>query len=242
MQSICDQFAKCASEDLVVGHESRHRARDVDCPFDAGSFTSELDSASENLAHFVRSDADMRIVGEHVQARDQFTQLMRGVNDDEVADFADFARHFAVDMRLIEFMPLDSSRNWSREQVVSADEMLERIGVRHELVPLYRDDPASTSLNFAFADGVPGRLGIIAPVTRPFCGACSRLRVTADGKVRPCLFSHEEWDLKPLLRAGAPDDTIMRFLVDAMWTKQAGHGIGSVSIVQPSRTMSAIGG
>ncbi len=168
--------------------------------------------------------------------------IMRGVNDDEVADFAEFARRFAVDMRLIEFMPLDSSRNWSREQVVSADEMLERIGARHELVPLDRDDPASTSLNFAFADGVPGRIGIIAPVTRPFCGACSRLRVTADGKVRPCLFSHEEWDLKPLLRAGAPDETISRFLVDAMWTKQAGHGIGTAAFVQPARTMSAIGG
>ncbi len=160
--------------------------------------------------------------------------IMRGVNDDEVADFADFARRFAVDMRLIEFMPLDSSRDWSRKQVVSADEMLERIGARHELVPLNRDDPASTSLNFTFADGVPGRIGIIAPVTRPFCGACSRLRVTADGKVRPCLFSHEEWDLKPLLRAGAPDETITRFLVDAMWTKQAGHGIGTASFVQPS--------
>ena len=109
-------------------------------------------------------------------------------------------------------------------------------------MPLNRDDPASTSLNFAFADGVPGRIGIIASVTRPFCGACSRLRVTADGKVRPCLFSHQEWDLKPLLRTGAPDETISRFLVDAMWTKQAGHGIGTATFVQPARTMSAIGG
>jgi cyclic pyranopterin phosphate synthase len=86
------------------------------------------------------------------------------------------------------------------------------------------------------------RIGIIAPVTRPFCGACSRLRITADGKVRPCLFSLTEWDLKPLLREGAGEQQVRDFLVDAMWTKQAGHGIGSKAFVQPPRTMSAIGG
>lgn len=168
--------------------------------------------------------------------------VMRGVNDDELADFADFAREHAIDMRLIEFMPLDSSRVWSRADVVSAEEMVERISARHELVPLDRDDAASTSLNFAFADGAPGRIGMIAPVTRVFCGACSRMRVTADGKVRPCLFSHEEWDLRSLIRDGAGDEAIGRFLVDSMWTKQAGHGIGSAEFRQPERTMSAIGG
>jgi cyclic pyranopterin phosphate synthase len=168
--------------------------------------------------------------------------VMRGVNDDELADFADFARENAIDMRLIEFMPLDSSRAWSRETVVTADEMLAAIGRRHELVPVESSDPASTSLNFRFADGAPGRIGIIASVSRPFCGACSRLRITADGKVRPCLFSHEEWDLRALLRDGAADDDISGFLVDAMWTKQAGHGIGSAQFTAPARTMSGIGG
>ncbi|MHC4415670.1 MAG: GTP 3',8-cyclase MoaA [Planctomycetota bacterium] len=168
--------------------------------------------------------------------------LMRGFNDDEVADFADFARAHGINMRLIEFMPLDSSRAWSRADVVSADEMLAKISARHDLVPLDRDDPSSTSLNFSFADGSPGSIGIIASVTRPFCGACSRLRVTADGKVRPCLFSHEEWDLRPLLRNGASDEDLVRFLADSMWTKQAGHGIGSKGFVPPARTMSAIGG
>jgi cyclic pyranopterin phosphate synthase len=168
--------------------------------------------------------------------------VMRGVNDDELPDFADFARAHAIDLRLIEFMPLDSSRAWDRAAVVSADEMLERIGARHALVPLDRDGPESTSLNFAFADGAPGRIGVIAPVTRAFCGACSRLRVTADGKVRPCLFSHDEWDLGPVLRAGADDAEIRRFLVDAAWTKQAGHGIGGADFAPPPRTMSAIGG
>ncbi len=168
--------------------------------------------------------------------------VMRGYNDDELADFADFARQHEIDMRLIEFMPLDSSKAWSRETVVTADEMLDAIGRRHELVPVESRDAASTSLNFRFADGAPGRIGIIASVSRPFCGACSRLRVTADGKVRPCLFSHEEWDLRALLRDGAADDEISGFLVDSMWTKQAGHGIGSAQFTAPARTMSAIGG
>ena len=181
--------------------------------------------------------------------------IMRGVNDDEVADFADFALEHGIDMRLIEFMPLDSSRAWDRNQVVSADEMLERIRARHELIAVEDDDPSSTSMNFTFKSEISdfesqisslkspvARIGIIAPVTRPFCGACSRLRITADGKVRPCLFSLTEWDLKPLLREAANDQQIRDFLVDAMWTKQAGHGIGSKAFVQPQRTMSAIGG
>jgi cyclic pyranopterin phosphate synthase len=168
--------------------------------------------------------------------------VMRGINDDEVADFADFARQQAIDMRLIEFMPLDSSRAWTPGDVVTAAEMLESIRRRHTLRPLPGDDPSSTSLNFAFADGAPGQIGIIAPVSRPFCGACSRLRVTADGKVRPCLFSAAEWDLRPLLRGGADEQTLARFIVDAVWTKQAGHGIGTSRYVPASRSMSAIGG
>lgn len=168
--------------------------------------------------------------------------VMHGVNDDELPDFADFARTHDIDMRLIEFMPLDSGHHWSRDKVVGADEMVEKISARHELVALDGDDPHSTSVNFAFADGAPGSLGIIAPVTRPFCGACSRLRITADGKVRPCLFSHVEWDVRPVLRRNADEASIIRFLRDATWTKQPGHGIGSRDFTQPERSMSAIGG
>jgi GTP 3',8-cyclase len=182
--------------------------------------------------------------------------IMRGINDDEVADFADFAIEHGIDMRLIEFMPLDSSRAWDRAQVVSADEMLERIRARHELVAVEEDDPSSTSLNFTFAGrprmAIRGRhqrdataeprIGIIAPVSRPFCGACSRLRITADGKIRPCLFSLSEWDARPLLRGGSGDADLRDFIINAVWTKQAGHGIGQATFTQPSRTMSAIGG
>ena len=168
--------------------------------------------------------------------------IMRDVNDDEIADFADFAREHEIDVRLIEFMPLDSNRAWHRSAVVSADEMLEAINKRHKLVPLERKNPHSPSLNFGFADKSPGRIGIIASVTRPFCGACSRLRVTADGKVRACLFSLEEWDLRPLLRSGASDEELAAFIVDSVWTKQKGHSINAADFVQPKRAMSAIGG
>jgi cyclic pyranopterin phosphate synthase len=186
--------------------------------------------------------------------------IMRGVNDDEVADFADFALEHGIDMRLIEFMPLDSSHAWDRSQVVSADEMLTEIRSRHELIAIEDDDPSSTSMNYTFSKrtrqspgiAIPGRsprshhgarIGIIAPVSRPFCGACSRLRITADGKIRPCLFSLGEWDIRPLLRDGKSNDADLRdFIINAVWTKQSGHGIGSTTFTQPSRTMSAIGG
>ncbi len=168
--------------------------------------------------------------------------IVRGVNDDEVADFADFARDHDVNMRLIEFMPLDSEHAWSRGRVFSASEMLELIRMRHDLIPMKNDDAHSTSMNFQFSDGAPGSIGVIASVTRPFCGACSRLRITADGKIRPCLFSHEEWDLRPMLRSGASDEDLAQFITNAVWTKQAGHGIGQDGFTPPERSMSAIGG
>lgn len=168
--------------------------------------------------------------------------VIRGVNDDGVADLASFAREHDIDMRYIEFMPLDSSHAWNRSHVVSADEIIESINARHPLEVVPGDDPHSTSVNYRFADDSPGSVGVIAPVTRPFCGACSRLRITADGKVRPCLFSHEEWDIRALLRRGASDGELRDFIIDAVWTKQKGHGINSRDFIQPNRTMSAIGG
>ena len=173
--------------------------------------------------------------------------VMRNVNDDECADFADLARDEAIDVRLIEWMPLDSGRTWRRTEVFPADEMIAAISARHDLTPLGRRDVHATSQDFSFADGAPGRIGIIASVTRPFCGACSRLRITADGKVRPCLFAHDEWDLRAVLRRDH-DDTdarthaIRKFLLDATYTKQAGHGIDTEAFAPPERGMSAIGG
>jgi cyclic pyranopterin phosphate synthase len=168
--------------------------------------------------------------------------VVRGFNEDEVVALAGLARELGVEMRYIEFMPLDSAHAWDRSRVVPASEIVGRIGRVFPLRALGRDDASSTALEYAFEDGAPGRIGVIAPVTRPFCGACSRLRVTADGKVRPCLFSTREWDLRPLLRGGAADADLARFLEDATWSKQAGHGIASAGFEQPERPMSAIGG
>jgi cyclic pyranopterin phosphate synthase len=168
--------------------------------------------------------------------------LLRGLNDDEAADLAGLARRYAIEMRFIEYMPLDSGHAWDSSRWVSAAETRAAIEARYPLVACDDDDQSSTARTFAFADGAPGRIGFIAPVSSPFCGACSRLRLTADGKVRPCLFSTTEWDLKPMLRAGATDDQVAGFLIDAAWTKQAGHGIASPGFRQPARPMSAIGG
>lgn len=168
--------------------------------------------------------------------------LLRGLNDDEAPDLAALARRFGVEMRFIEYMPLDSAHAWDTSRWVSAAETLAAIQERFPLVPRSDDAPSSTARTWDFADGAPGRVGFIAPVSSPFCGACSRLRLTADGKVRPCLFSTKEWDLRPLLRHGASDDDLATFLIDATWTKQAGHGITEPGFRQPQRPMSAIGG
>ena len=168
--------------------------------------------------------------------------MMRDINDDEAVEFARAARSHDLDIRFIEFMPLDSARDWDKNQVVTADETRRAI---EAVWPLQKEDggnPSSTSCNWGFADGGSGRIGFIAPVSRPFCGACNRLRITAEGRIRPCLFSHDEWDLKPLLRRGLPLKDIQSFIIDAAWNKQPGHQIGQDDFQQPARSMSAIGG
>lgn len=168
--------------------------------------------------------------------------LLRGVNDDEAADLAALARRSGVEMRFIEYMPLDAGHGWDSSKWVSAAETRAAIEARFPLVPRGDDDPSSTSRNYRFADGCAGGVGFIAPVSSPFCGACSRLRITADGRVRPCLFSLTEWDLLGAMRSGADDEALSLRLIDAAWTKQPGHGIESPGFRQPDRGMSAIGG
>jgi cyclic pyranopterin phosphate synthase len=167
--------------------------------------------------------------------------MQRGVNDDEACDFVRLARDRDMNVRFIEFMPLDAGRQWERSAVVSERETLAAIEQHFELKPMQALHTAETSSNYTFADGGPGSIGFVSPVTRPFCGACNRLRMTAEGMVRPCLFSNTEWDVRPALRKNDPN-AIIRFLQDATWTKQAGHGIGNDNFVQPDRGMRAIGG
>jgi cyclic pyranopterin phosphate synthase len=168
--------------------------------------------------------------------------VMRGRNESQIVPLARMARDLGIEMRYIEYMPLDSGRAWDDSKLVRAEDIAAAIDLVFPLSPTGKDHEQSTSLSYAFRDGSPGRIGLIAPVSRPFCGACSRLRITADGKVRPCLFSLEEWDLLSLLRSGADDASLESFLIDATWTKQAGHGIAAPGFRQPERPMSAIGG
>ncbi len=168
--------------------------------------------------------------------------IVRGHNEDEVADFAAFAREYDVKMRFIEFMPLDSGHEWSREDVVSGKEIRERISERFPLVRVDVARGSDTSSRYRFADGAPGEIGIIAPVTEPFCGACSRIRLTADGQIRTCLFSTVEHSLRDVIRSGASRDEVIDYIHSVVMKKEPRHFINDPGFVAPSRTMSFIGG
>ena len=168
--------------------------------------------------------------------------VIRGMNEDEVADFADFAHETGVSVRFIEYMPLDNGHKWDRHLLVGGREVLDRIKERHALVPVNRDAPSETALRYVFADGAPGEIGIIAPVTMPFCGACSRLRLTADGNLRTCLFSMDDFNLRDRIRRGDSREELAQFIIDTVLLKEEGHRINEPDFVQPARTMSFIGG
>jgi GTP 3',8-cyclase len=168
--------------------------------------------------------------------------IVRGHNEDEVADFAAFAREHDVKMRFIEFMPLDSGHEWEREDVVSGREIYDRINERFPLVKLDIKRGSETSSRYRFADGAPGEIGIIAPVTEPFCGACSRIRLTADGQIRTCLFSTVEHSLRDVVRSGASRAEIVAFIESVVYKKEPRHFINDPDFVTPSRSMSFIGG
>jgi cyclic pyranopterin phosphate synthase len=173
--------------------------------------------------------------------------LMRGINDDEAADLLSFALKYGYELRFIEQMPLDAQHAWRRDDMVEADEILAQLRDKYTLDPDPRARgaaPAETWLvaGYSSVDGRPARVGVIASVTQPFCGACDRTRLTADGQVRNCLFGQEETDLRGLLRSGAGDETVADAWRMAMWGKRAGHGIDDPSFLQPARPMSAIGG
>jgi cyclic pyranopterin phosphate synthase len=168
--------------------------------------------------------------------------IVRGHNETEVADFAAFAREYDVKMRFIEFMPLDSGHEWSRADVVSGKEIRERISDRFPLVKVDVVRGSETSARYRFADGAPGEIGIIAPVTEAFCGACSRIRLTSDGQIRTCLFSTIEYSLRDVVRSGASRDEIVEYIESVVLKKEPRHFINDPGFVAPSRTMSFIGG
>ena len=167
--------------------------------------------------------------------------LLRGFNDDQIEKFAHFAREEDVVVRFIEFMPLEEGRLWSPEIVVSLKEIVERIGRVLPLEPLPGRDASETARRYTFADG-RGEIGVIAPVTQAFCGACSRIRLTSDGKIRTCLFSQVEHDLYGHMRAGESDSMLREYIGRTVQGKEARHHIGEPGFLKPSRSMVHIGG
>ena len=153
-----------------------------------------------------------------------------------------FAREYDVAMRFIEFMPLDSGHDWSREMVVPGREIRDAINTAYPLRLKQSSRGSETAWKYEFVDGAPGEIGIIAPVTEMFCGACSRIRLTADGQIRTCLFSTTEHNLRDFVRRGASRDAIVGFIEDAVMKKEPRHYINDRGFVQPARTMSFIGG
>ncbi len=167
--------------------------------------------------------------------------VMRGVNDDEVLDFADYARRTGRVVRFIEYMPLDAGHGWERAQVLPGEEIVRTIAARWPLLPVGRSEDPAPADRFRFVDG-NGEIGVITSVTNAFCGTCNRLRITADGAVRNCLFATQEWSLRDAMRAGCSDEELSLLLRQAVWQKLPGHGIDDPGFLRPTRTMSQIGG
>jgi cyclic pyranopterin phosphate synthase len=167
--------------------------------------------------------------------------IIRDLNDHELESLAQFALDEEISFRFIEFMPLDSSRGWLKELVVPGREILQRLRARFDLEPVVSENASETARRWRFR-GSKAEIGVIAPVTEPFCGHCNRLRLTADGKIRTCLFSLHEHDVRDRLRAGASDEELVDLLRDIVWEKEPRHHIGEPEFVQPERSMSCIGG
>ncbi|WP_371778887.1 GTP 3',8-cyclase MoaA [Streptosporangium subroseum] len=170
------------------------------------------------------------------------TVLMRGINDHEAVPLLHYCLERGYELRFIEQMPLDAQHGWRRENMITADEILARLKEDFDLTD---DDPVergSAPAELFLVGGGPSRVGVIGSVTRPFCGACDRVRLTADGQIRNCLFATDESDLRAAMRSGADDDQLAKRWLAAVRSKKAGHGIDDPSFLQPSRPMSAIGG
>jgi GTP 3',8-cyclase len=238
-------------EDLSVTTNGYLLERDAEKLVRAGinRFNVSIDSLQrDRFFEMTRRDALPRVLrGLEVLAR--FPEAhpikinavaMRGFTEDEALPFAEFARSHPYEVRFIEFMPLDADHNWTPDSVLSGDEIRAAIHAVHPLEPDPREAHATARV-YRFADG-KGKIGFINPVSEPFCGDCNRIRLTADGKLRTCLFSLNETDLRVPLRGGASDDEVEQVIRDAVWRKELKHRVNDPGFVQPERSMSAIGG
>ena len=225
LTSLADPLARAGLSRINISLDSLRRDRFLDL-----TRRDELDSVLAGIQAAL--DAGLHPVKINAV-------LMRGVNDDEVVDFAVFGRQHGVTVRFIEFMPLDASGEWSERLVVPAREIVAAIEAVFPMEPVRRG--AEPAERFRYLDG-GGEVGVIASVTEPFCGNCDRVRLTAEGMFRTCLFATREFDMRALLRSDADDETIAGEIAAAVGTKWAGHSIGQVHFIKPARSMSQIGG
>ena len=195
-----------------------------------------------------RDELDRVLDGIFAAQRAGFTKIrlnavaIREVNEDDIVPLGRFARAHGLELRFIEFMPLDAEDNWAPDSVLSGDDIREQLTAAFgRLLPADRPDNSQPAMDYYFADGI-GRIGFINPVTEPFCGDCNRLRITAEGQVRNCLFSTEEWDARTVLREGGSDAELAQRVRDCIRGKKVGHGIDSPDFVKPQRAMYQIGG
>lgn len=168
--------------------------------------------------------------------------IIRGLNDSEILSLAEFARQTGVTTRFIEFMPLDSGKVWKNEKIVPGREIFQKINQKFPLKLKEKTRGSETAWNYVFADGSNGEIGIIAPITESFCGQCSRIRLTADGQIRTCLFSTVEHNLRDVIRSGANSSEVIKFIKQTVYQKESRHKINQNTFQQPARTMSFIGG
>jgi cyclic pyranopterin phosphate synthase len=238
-------------EDLSVTTNGYLLERDAAALVDAGvrRFNVSIDSLQrDRFFAMTRRDALPRVL-RGVEALAAFPEAhpikvnavaMRGFTEDEVLPFARFAREHPYEVRFIEFMPLDADRTWTPESVLTGTEVRAIVEREYPLEAEPREAHATARV-YRFADG-RGRIGFINPVSEPFCGDCNRIRLTADGRLRTCLFSLNETDLRAPLREGADDAELEQIVRDAVWRKELKHHVNEPGFVQPARTMSAIGG
>ena len=209
-----------------------------------------LDALSEETFRRIarRDGLDRVLAGIRAAKRVGFERIrlnavaIKGITEPEIVPLARFAREEGMEMRFIEFMPLDAEQHWQHDQVLSGEEI--RAAIEEAIGPLEpadRPDPSQPATDFQFADG-SGTVGFINPVTQPFCEDCNRLRITAEGQIRNCLFSTVEWDARALLRGGGTDDELAQLVRDCVRAKKPGHGIDSSDFVRPQRAMYQIGG
>jgi GTP 3',8-cyclase len=209
-----------------------------------------LDGLSEETFRTIarREGLDRVLAGIEAAQRIGFDKIrlnavaIHGITETEIVPLGRFARERDLELRFIEFMPLDAENRWHHDQVLGGEKirrlLQEEFGL---LVPADRDDPSQPAVDFVFADGI-GRIGFINPVTQPFCGDCNRLRITAEGQIRNCLFSTVEWDARRLMRSGGSDEELALLVQDCVQAKKIGHGIDTPEFVKPERAMYQIGG